>query len=144
MLHVPYKSSGDALRALLSGDVSMQFGGISSARPLIEAGRVHAIAVTGDRRDPAMPGVPTLQEQGLQGADVMSVWGVHAPAGTPLEVRRTLRDALVEVMREPDTARRLAELGYAIVGNTPEEHQAQTEQTVRFWVDLSKKIDLTR
>jgi len=142
MLHVPYKSSGDALKGLLSGDVDMQFGGISSARPLVEAGRVKAIAVTGDKRDPAMPDVPTLQEQGLSGADVMSLWGIHAPAGTPLEVRTKLRDALVEVMREPAMAKKLQGLGYAVVGNTPQEHQAQTQKIVEFWVDLSKKVDL--
>jgi len=144
MLHVPYKSSGDALKGLLSGDVSMQFGGISSARPLVEAGRVKAIAVTGDQRDPAMPDVPTLQEQGLSGADVMSLWGVHAPAGTPLEVRSKLRDALVEVMQVPAMKQKLQGLGYAVVGNTPQEHQAQTEKVVQFWIDLSKKVDLHR
>lgn len=142
MIHVPFKSSGEALNALLGGQVSMQFGGISSARPLVEAGKVRAIAVTGDKRDPAMPDVPTLQEEGLAGADVMSLWGIHAPAGTPLEVRRALRDALVTVMRDPATTKQLNSLGYSVVGNTPEEHQAQTDKTVRFWVDLSKKVDL--
>lgn len=144
MIHVPFKSSGEALNALLGGQVSMQFGGLSSAGPMIATGRVRAIAVTGDKRDPAIPDVPTLQEEGLPGADVMGVWGIHAPAGTPLEIRRKLRDALVDTMREPAITKQLTSLGYAIVGNTPEEHQAQTDQLVKFWVDLSKQVDLHR
>lgn len=142
MIHVPFKSSGEALNALLGGQVSMQFGGISSAGPLIAAGKVRAIAVTGDKRDAALPDVPTLQEAGLPDADVMSVWGIHAPANTPLAVRRKLRDALVAAMNAPATAKQLNSLGYAIVGNTPEEHQAESEKLVNFWVDLSKKEDL--
>jgi tripartite-type tricarboxylate transporter receptor subunit TctC len=142
MIHVPFKSSGQALNALLGDQVSMQFGGISSARPLIAAGKVRAIAVTGDKRDAAAPDVPTLQEEGLAGADVMSLWGIHAPAGTPLNVRVKLRDALVEVMRDPATTKQLNNLGYTIVGDTPEEQQALTNKTVQFWVDLSKKVDL--
>src|SRR5690606_21775447 len=134
--HVPFKSSGPALNALLGGHVSMQFGGISSAKPYVEQGKVRAIAVTGDRRDPAMPDVPTLQEGGIKGADVNSVWGLHAPAGTPLDVRRTIRDAVVAVMREPEMTKKLAERGYQVVGNTPEEHQKQTEEIVNQWIEV--------
>ncbi|MCC7276511.1 MAG: tripartite tricarboxylate transporter substrate binding protein [Alphaproteobacteria bacterium] len=140
--HVPFKSSGPALNALLGGHVSMQFGGISSARPFVEQGKVRAIALTGDRRDPSMPDVPTFQEGGLQGADVTSVWGIHAPAGTPLAVRRVLRDAVVAVMREPEMTKTLAERGYDIIGNTPEEHQKQTEALVTQWIEVGKKVNL--
>lgn len=140
--HVPFKSSGPALNALLGGHVSMQFGGISSAKPYVEQGKVRAIAVTGDRRDPAMPDVPTLQEGGIKGADVNSVWGLHAPAGTPLDVRRTIRDAVVAVMREPEMTKKLAERGYQVVGNTPEEHQKQTEEIVNQWIEVGKKVNL--
>lgn len=143
MVHVPYKSSGEALNALVGGHINTQFGGISSARTMIESGKVIPLAVTGDERDPAMPDVPTLQEQGVEGADLMSVWGVHAPAGTPIEVRRKLRDGIVKVMNQPDIKKRLNELGYAILGNTPEEHQKQTEDTVNQWLEVAKKVDLS-
>ena len=142
MIHVPYKSSGEAINALLGNHVTMEFGGISSAKSLIAAGRVRAIAVTGDRRDPNVPDVPTLQELGIAGADVTSLWGIHAPAGTPLEVREKLRAAIVTAMNDPQLKRQLNELGYTIVGNTPEQHQQQTNDTVQFWIDLSKKVDL--
>ncbi len=142
LLHVPYKSSGQAMTALLGNEVSMQFGGISSARAQIEAGKVRAIAVTGDRRDPSMPNVPTFAEGGIAGVDIVSVWGLHAAAGTPIEIRRKLRDAVVEVMREVALAKRLGELGYAPIGSTPEEHQKQTGEIVALWLDISKRIKL--
>lgn len=140
--HVPFKSSGQALIALLGGHVSMQFGGISSAAPYVKDGKVRAIALTGDQRDPAMPDVPTLQEGGIKGADVMSVWGLHAPPGTPIEIRRAMRDAVAEVMRNPETAKQLADRGYQILANTPEEHQAQTNALVAQWIEVGKKVNL--
>src|SRR5712675_1385986 len=100
--HVPFKGSGPALIALLGGHVSMQFGGISSAAPYIKDGKVRAIALTGDHRDSTLPDVPTFQEGGVTGADVASVWGLHAPPATPIELRRTMRDAVAEVMRDPE------------------------------------------
>ena len=140
--HVPFKSSGPALNALLGAHVTMQFGGISSARPHVAQGKVRAIALTGERRDPSMPDVPTFRESGLEGADVTSVWGVHAPAKTPIEVRRALRDAIVAVMREPEMTQKLADRGYDIIGNTPEEHQKQTEALVTQWIEVGKKVNL--
>jgi tripartite-type tricarboxylate transporter receptor subunit TctC len=142
IVHVPFKGSGPALLALLGGHVSMQYGGISSAAPYVKDGKVRAIAVTGAQRDPSMPDVPTLQESGLSGADVESIWGLHAPPGTPIEVRRLLRDAIAEVMREPETTKRLAERGYGIIANTPEEHQAQTAALVNQWVEIGKTVNL--
>jgi tripartite-type tricarboxylate transporter receptor subunit TctC len=142
-VHVPFRSSGPALDALLGGHISMQFGGISSARPQIESGKIRAIAVTGRRRDPSMPNVPTFEESGLKGVDMTSIWGIHAPAGTSLAARRKLRDLLVEVMRLPEVTKRMNDLGYDIIGTTPEEHDAETRRLVTFWLDLGTKINLS-
>jgi tripartite-type tricarboxylate transporter receptor subunit TctC len=142
-IHVPFRSSGQALESLLGNHLAMQFGGISSARAQIEAGRIRAIAVTGKKRDPAVPGVPTFEESGLNGVDIMSIWGIHAPAATPLAVRRVLRDAIVEVMRAPELTTRLNELGYDVVGSTPEEHDAETRRLVAFWLDLATRVTIS-
>jgi tripartite-type tricarboxylate transporter receptor subunit TctC len=141
-VHVPFKSSGPALQALLGGHIDMQWGGISSARAHIESGKVRAIAVTGSKRDRSMPDVPTFEEAGLKGVDITSIWGIHCPAGTPLPVRRTLRDMLVDVMRTPETTARMNELGYDIIGSTPEEHEAETRRIVAFWLDLGTRINI--
>ena len=142
-VHVPFRSSGPALDALLGGHISMQFGGISSARPQIESGKIRAIAVTGRRRDPSMPNVPTFEESGLKGVDMTSIWGIHAPAGTPLAVRRRLRELLVEVMRTPEVTKRMNDQGYDIIGTTPEEHDAETRRLVSFWLDLGTRVNLS-
>ena len=67
---------------------------------------------------------------------------MHAPAKTPTEVRRALRDAIVAVMREPEMTQKLADRGYDIIGNTPEEHQKQTEALVTQWIEVGKKVNL--
>ena len=140
--HIPFRGSGPALIALLGGHVSMQYGGISSAAPYVKDGKVRAIAVTGDHRDPSMPDVPTLQESGLKGADVASIWGLHAPPETPIERRRLVRDAIVAAMQEPDVKKSLADRGYEPIGNTPEEQQARTAALVNQWIEIGKTVNL--
>lgn len=140
--HIPYPSSGPALNALLGGHVTMHFGGINSAKSHVEAGSIVAIGVTGSERAAAMPDVPTLEESGVPGVTITSLWGVHAPAGTPLAVREKLRDAFVAAMAEPSLKERLDNLGYIPIGNTAEEHQAQTEELVSYWLDVATRVDL--
>lgn len=140
-LHVPYRSSGPALAALLSGEVSMNFGGFATAGQLIRAGTVTVIAKT---TPGAGPGIPTFAEAGLPGVDVGSLWGLHAPAGTPLEIRRKLRDACAVVMTEPAMNARLKELGYEPICNTPEEHQRQTAEIVARWVEIGRRVNLNQ
>ncbi|MEO6487804.1 MAG: tripartite tricarboxylate transporter substrate binding protein [Thermoanaerobaculia bacterium] len=141
--HIPYKSAGDSVAAVIGGHTSYQFGGISSARVHAESGKVVPIALTGSKRNPAMPNVPTMGETGLEAVDVTSVWGVHAPAGTPLAIRQKVRDAFAAVMADSEMTRKLNSLGYTPIGNTPEEHQAMTERIVNRWVALSKKVNLS-
>ncbi len=142
IVHVPFRSSGPAVTAVLSNQVQLQYGGLSSARPYIEAGTLRALAVTGTRRAEQLPNVPTFAEAGVPGVDVTSVWGIHAPARTPIEIRRKLRDALVATMQDPEVSRRLNQLGYDPIGNTPEEHQRQTEEIVALWIDVAKRVNL--
>jgi tripartite-type tricarboxylate transporter receptor subunit TctC len=140
--HIPFKGSGPALAALLGGHVSMQWGGISSAAPYIKDGKVRAIALTGGKRDPNVPDVATLHEQGLKDADVFSIWGLHAPAGTPIESRRAIHSAISEVAKDPELAKKLLERGYEMTLTTPEEHQAQTVALVSQWIEIGKKVNL--
>jgi tripartite-type tricarboxylate transporter receptor subunit TctC len=143
MTHVPFRSAGPALTALLSNQVQLQYGGISSARPYIEDGRVRALAVSGRSRDEAMPNVPTASEVGVEGLDdIYSTWGIHAPASTPIAVRRKLRDEIAAVVAEPSINRRLRDLGYTPVINSPEEHQRQTETLVSLWIEVGKRVNL--
>jgi len=143
IIHVPYRSSGPALNDLLGNHLTMQFGGISSAKGQIEVGKLRALATTGASRDPGLPDVPTFAELGLKAVDITSIWGVHAPAGTPIEIRSKLRDMLVDVMRTPDVSKRMTDLGYNRIGNTPDELDAETKKLVAQWIDLSHKVKLS-
>jgi tripartite-type tricarboxylate transporter receptor subunit TctC len=143
LIHVPYRSSGPALNDLLGGHLTMQFGGISSAKSQINAGKLRALATTGASRDPGLPDVPTFGELGLKTVDITSIWGVHAPAGTPIEIRSKLRDMLVDVMKMPDVSKRMADLGYNRIGNTPDELDAETKKLVAQWIDLSRRVKLS-
>ncbi len=141
-LHVPFRSSGPAVTALLSRQVDMQYGGMSSARQLIETGQVRAIAVTGGRREPAIPDVPTFAQAGFAGVDITSIWGLHAPAATPLATRRLMRDAIAATFAEPEVAARLAQMGFSPLATTPEAHQRATEELVARWIDIGRRVDL--
>ena len=143
IIHVPYRSSGPALNDLLGNHITMQFGGISSAKGQIEEGTLRALATTGTSRDPGLPEVPTFRELGLKEVDITSIWGIHAPAGTPIEIRSKLRDMLVDVMKVPDVSKRMSDLGYNRIGNTPDELDAETKKLVAQWIDLSHKVKLS-
>src|SRR5690606_29177367 len=105
-------------------------------------GRVKALAISGKNRMPAMPEIPTNTEAGYDNVDVMSVWGVHAPAGTPLEIREKLQQTIAEIMKEPALQERLVGLGYIALANTPQEHQKQTDDMVNLWLNIAKQVDL--
>lgn len=142
--HVPYPSSGPALNAVLGGHVEMHMGGISSARAQIEAGAVRAIGLTGPDRHPAVPDVPTLEEDGLPGVSITSVWGILAPAGTPLEIRTIVADTVRDAMNDPEVAERLAAAGYLTVASTPEEHDAESRELIAYWRQIATEVDLSQ
>ena len=141
--HIPYKGTGPAMTDLLGGQVQLQFAGISSARTYVEAGKLRALAVTGKLRNPAMPGVPTFEEFGLQGVDADSYWGVYAPAGTPNAVLATLNRHFVAALRSPLHAEKLAALGFLPIANTQQEHTQQMQTMIARWTDVIEKLKIT-
>ena len=141
LIHVPYRSSGPALTALLSGEVTMNFGGFAASGPMIRAGTMRAMAKTTEGVDPT---IPTFAAAGLPGVDVASLWGPHAPAGTPLPIRQALRDAFKAAMEEPAMRERLGGLGYQPLATTPGEHDRQTRETIALWVDIGRRVNLNQ
>ncbi len=140
--HIPYKGSAPAMTDLVGGQVHMQFSGISSARPYIDAGRLRALAVTGKKRNSATPNVPTFDEAGLPGIDVESYWGLYAPAQTPASVIRSINKYFVDALRVPANVERLNALGYIPIGNTAEECTAQMRSMIALWIDVIKKTNI--
>ena len=140
--HIPYKGTGPAMNDLLGGQVQMQFAGISSAKQHVASGRLRAIALTGDGRNPAMPDVPTFAEMGVPGVDANSWWGVYAPAGTPPAVLAKLNAAFVKALKTPAIAQRAAALGYLPIANSPAAHTAQMKQMVGSWTKVVDKAGI--
>jgi tripartite-type tricarboxylate transporter receptor subunit TctC len=123
-VHVPYRGGGEALTSVVSAQTQFMFNVLPSALPMIKAGKVKALAVTGTVRAAVLPEVPTMIEAGVPGF-VASTWnGLLAPAGTPPMIVARLNDALVRALKTPEVTERLAALGQDPVTSTPEEFGA--------------------
>jgi tripartite-type tricarboxylate transporter receptor subunit TctC len=127
-LHVPYKGGGPAINDLLGGQVDAAFVNINSILQQIKAGKVHALAISSDKRSPLLPDVATLQEQGVKGAEVQSWQAVAAPKGIPADVKAKLHEAMVAALNDPSVKDKLLAQGFEIVGDTP-EHFAKYQAT---------------
>ena len=123
-LHVPYKGGAPAVSDLLGGQVESSFQNINAVISHIQAGKLRALAVTGDKRSPLLPQVPTLAEAGVKNVDVYSWQAIAAPKGLPADVRKTLHSALVAALNDPVIHKKLTDVGFEIVANTPEQFAA--------------------
>jgi len=138
IVHIPYKGTGPAIADVVAGQVQMNFAGISAARPLMEAGRLRAIAVTGEKRNAALPAVPTFAESGVQ-VDAGTHWGLLAPAATPADVLSKLNSHFDRALQLPEVKSRIAELGFEPAGGTPEAWAALTRAEMAKWAKVVKE-----
>jgi tripartite-type tricarboxylate transporter receptor subunit TctC len=138
MTHVPYKGGGQAIIDLVGGHVQVMFSGFSAAMPHIKSGKARALAVTGARRSPALPDVPTIAEQGFPGVEATAWYGVLAPAGAPQPVVVRLHRELVKVLKLPDVVQRLDALGFEMVGSTPEQFSSYMRTETAKWAKVVK------
>src|SRR6478736_4799794 len=121
MNHVPYRGSGQATTDLLSGVVSMAIPGTAGMVGHIKAGRLRALAVTGARRSPLLPDVPTVIESGIPGYEAYVWMGLLAPKGTPPAIIERLNREVVDALHEDTVKRYMANAGIEIVGSTPSD-----------------------
>lgn len=118
---IPHKGANQAQTALLSGEVDMLVIGTAAAAPYVKAGKLRALAALGDKRDAAVPEVPTVAEAGLPWFKVDTWYGVLAPAGTPRDIVNRLNGAFVKLLNDPATRKLLAARGTDPLTSTPEE-----------------------
>jgi tripartite-type tricarboxylate transporter receptor subunit TctC len=142
-MHVPYKGGAPAITDLLGGQVDFSFQNVNAVLPHLRSGKLHAIAVTGTRRSPVLPDVPTLEEAGIKGAEVYSWQGLAAPKGLPADVKARLSRAAIAAVNQPDIRKRLVEQGLEIVGNTPEEFTRFQAQENERWKQLIQARKIT-
>lgn len=111
MQNVPYRGSAPAATAVLTNDVSVNFGDVSAVLPLIEGGRLRALAVTTEKRIPSLPDVPTIAESGYPGFEMVFWSGLFLPTGTPEPIRAGLEVVVQKIVAMPDVLDRMSKLG---------------------------------
>jgi tripartite-type tricarboxylate transporter receptor subunit TctC len=143
MVHIPYSGAAPAAQALLSKTVDVGTMSISVAMPLIQAGSLKALAVTGAERWPDLPDVPTVEETGVP-ASVSETWqGVLVPAGTPADVVERLAKALVEIAQRPDVREKLRNAGFAATGRGPQAFAKRIADDVPKWREVIEKARIS-
>jgi tripartite-type tricarboxylate transporter receptor subunit TctC len=133
MTHIPYKGSAPAMTDLLGGQVMMMFDNIPSAIPHIKSGKLKALATTGSKRDPLLPELPTLAEAGVAGYESGVWFGLTVPANTPRDVVMKLNAEAIKGTRSPEFVKRMTELGYNIMGTSPEVMLDMSRAEVQRW-----------
>jgi len=136
--HVPYKGSGPALIDLIAGQVNLMFDNLPSAITHIRAGKLRALATTGEKRSPALPEAPTMIESGLPGYVATAWFGLCMPAGTPKEIIARMNAEGQKAARAPDFVKRMNDLGYEIVGGTSEQMASMIQDEIRRWGPIVK------
>jgi tripartite-type tricarboxylate transporter receptor subunit TctC len=131
--HIPYKGGAPAMSDLLGGQVDATFMNINTGLPNFKAGKLRPLAVTGSQRSPLLPEVPTMAELGFKGVTVYSWQAVAAPKGLPADIKAKLHDAIVAGLNDPAVKPKLLELGFEIVGNTPEQFSAYQASEYARW-----------
>jgi tripartite-type tricarboxylate transporter receptor subunit TctC len=138
---IQYKGVGSSISDLVGGHVDLCFAPMQAVFPLIQAGRVRAIATTGRARQAVLPDVPTMQESGLKDFDLVGWHGLWLPAGASPELVSRIYNEVVRVLGEADVKQRMSETQYEIVASTPEEFAKFVAQDVAFMRDLARKIE---
>ncbi len=139
MLHVPFKGSAPAYPAVASGDVNWVLGYPTSALPFVKAERLKAIAVTSMKRSRLLPDLPTVDESGVPGYEVMAWFGLFSPANMPADIVEKLNAEAKRAMHAPEVVRRTNLQGAEIVSNTPQAFAAEVKAELAKWRNLVKK-----
>ena len=135
---IPYKGDGPLFQALIAGEVDVAVVGLSQILPHIQSGRVKALGVTSARRSSAMPGIPTISEQGVASIDTPGWHALFAPGRTPREVVEAIAQAASKAVNTPENRERLAARGQEAVGSTPAEFDAKFKAEIVKFAEIVK------
>jgi tripartite-type tricarboxylate transporter receptor subunit TctC len=133
LVHVPFQGGGPAVTSTVGGHTPMVITTISSAAGHIKQGTIRALAVTGSKRSPALPDVPTLAEAGVSDQESEVILGVLVPAQTPSPIVERLHREIVRIVAQPDMKERLAAVGFEAVGSTPAEFATRIKAEIAKW-----------
>ena len=133
MNHIPYKGTGPALTDTIGGQTDVFFSSTATAMPHVKSGKLRAVAVTGTKRIPALPDVPTIAESGVPGYDVILWHGLIGPKGLPRPIVERISVEATKALKLKDTGEQLQNDGVAPAGGTPEQFAAQIKKEIGVW-----------
>jgi tripartite-type tricarboxylate transporter receptor subunit TctC len=144
MLHVPFKASAFITTALLGGEIDVVFSDMAVVLPHVQAGRLRALAVTGEKPTPLVPGLPTVSESGVPGFVMTSWWGMFGPGNMPQPVVTQLNTELTRILNSADVQKTFATLGVDAATSTPQELAAMVKVEVAKYAKLIDKIGIPK
>ncbi len=143
VIHIPYKGGGPLSQDLLGNQVDLGIASVAVIAPHAKAGKMRAIAVTGDKRSATLPDVPALSEAGFPGFSALAWWGVFAPAGTPRPIVDRLNSEFAKALKQPDLNRQLTDqLGLDIVSSSPDALQKFLLEQMARWAKVVKQYSI--
>ena len=142
MTHVPYKGGGPALADLMGGQLQLMLENIPSTLPHVKSGKLRVLALSGRARSALVPDVPTLNEAGLKGYEIVGWNGLFLPAATPNAIVTRLHAETVKALAAPDIKARLADMGAEGVGNTPAQFSAFVKAEIKKWAQVVRDAGL--
>ena len=138
LTHVPYKAAGPAINDLVAGHIPLMFGPSPVVVPMVQSGRLRALAYTGNSRSPQLPNVPTVDEAGVKGYVASGWYGLYGPRGTPQPIVSRLSAAVQRIVNMPDIRERFAGLNLEPVGSTPAEFAAFLREDLQKYARIAK------
>ena len=142
MVPIHYKGDGAAIIDLIGGQVPMLTSSMSALMPYVKTGKMRGIAVTSMKRSTVAPEFPTIAESGLEGFEVITWFGILAPAATPKEVITRLNSEIVQSVASPAVREQLTKMGFEIVANTPEQYAVFLREENVKWGKVVKDLGL--
>ena len=143
ILMVPYRGVAEAMTDLLAGRIDMFFVGTQVAVQHVQSGKLRALAVTGEKRWKGMPDVPTMEEAGLKGFNIVNWFGLWLPAGAPPELANRLQAEMAKALREPDVQAQFEQQGLEAVASKPEDFAKFVAQQSAMTQDIARRIGAT-
>ena len=136
--HIPYRGAAPALQDVMGGQVPCMFLDLAAGLPVIQSGKVRALAIGSAKRVAALPDVPTLAEAGVPNTEVYAFQGVLAPAGLPAAITARLNGDLNKALANPAVAKRMADFGMEALPGTPEQFRAMARAESKRWGEIIK------
>jgi tripartite-type tricarboxylate transporter receptor subunit TctC len=142
IVHIPYKGTGPALNDMIAGQTQVALFNMIAALPFAQSGRLRGIAVSGPKRSPRIPELPTLTEVGIPGFEEIGGHMIMVPAATPKDIVSRLHQEILKVLHSPEVKARLESEGAEIIGNTPEQAAASLRADMDKWAEVIRRTGI--